>query len=179
MSKTVDYLDKAVTIAKALEARGLEPVLIGGMALAILGSQRITNDFDFLISAQESTIADVVEVFYEQGLELVSKLNKGEVTRTIDNKNVAIARLKLDSPSSAYFFDPKTQVKIDLLFDFPLAAKEVAARANKVRIKSSTVRVASTEDLIRLKELAYADRRSASDAQDLDFLKRLLKPGKL
>lgn len=175
MSKTVDYLDKAIAIAKALEARGLTPVLVGGMALVILGSQRITNDFDFLISLQKTTVADIVEAFYEQGLELVSKLNKGEVTRTIDNKNVAIARLKLDAPSSAYFYDRKTQIKVDLLFDFPLPAMEVAQRANRFQIKSASIRIASTEDLLRLKEIAYADRKSASDAQDLEFLRRLLK----
>jgi hypothetical protein len=31
------------------------------------------------------------------------------------------------------------------------------------------------EDLLRLKEIAYADRKSAADAQDLEFLRRMLK----
>lgn len=176
MSKTNDYLETAAALAEALENRGLRPVLVGGMALVILGSQRITNDFDFLISMQESAISDVVDVFYEKGFELVSKLNEqGEVIRTINNRNIAAIRLKLDSPSSAYFFDPKAEIRIDLLFDFPLSAKDVALRASKVKIRSRSLRVASTEDLLRLKEAAYADRRSAADAQDVEFLKRLLK----
>jgi hypothetical protein len=32
-----------------------------------------------------------------------------------------------------------------------------------------------TEDPLRLKEIAYADRKSAADAQDLEFLRNLLK----
>jgi hypothetical protein len=61
---------------------------------------------------------------------------------------------------------------VDLLLDFPLPAHPVAGRAESVKVGSDRLRVASTEDLIRLKEIAYADRRSASDAQDLEFLKR-------
>jgi nucleotidyltransferase AbiEii toxin of type IV toxin-antitoxin system len=176
MVKTVDYLETAIALAESLEKRGLTPVLIGGMALVVLGSQRITNDFDFIISSQESVISDVVDIFYQHGLELVSKLNeRGEVIRTIDNKNVAAARLKIDGPSSIFFFDPKTEIKIDLLLDFPFPAKEIAQRASKVKIKSHSLRIASPEDLLKLKELAYADRKAATDAQDLEFLRRLLK----
>ncbi len=84
MSKTIDYLDTVVVLAEALEKGGLKPVLVGGMALVILGSQRITIVLDFIISMQESAISDVVDVFYEKGFELVSKLNEeGEVIRTI------------------------------------------------------------------------------------------------
>lgn len=146
------------------------------MALILLGSQRVTKDFDFLISTQEETLSDVVDIFYGLGFELISKFNdRREVVRTIDNKNVAAARLKLDAPSSAYFFNRTTRLKIDLLFDFPLQAKDVASRAIRVKIKSHSLRVASREDLLRLKEIAYADRHSASDAQDLEFLRGLIK----
>ncbi|MBI2980966.1 MAG: hypothetical protein HYY44_01455 [Deltaproteobacteria bacterium] len=78
-------------------------------------------------------------------------------------------------PNSLFFFDWKTRLKIDILLDFPLAAKELELRAAKVKIKSSSLWVASAEDLLRLKKIAYADRHSASDAQDLEFLNHLLK----
>lgn len=178
MSQTIDYLETVITLSEALEERGLRPVLVGGMALVILGSERVTNDFDFLISWPGSDLSDLMDVFYSHGFELVSKLKQGQVVRTIDNKNVAATRLKLDSPSSAYFFHPKKEIKIDLLFDFPFPAKEAAGRAPKTKIKSRFLRVASIEDLLRLKELAYADRHSAKDAQDLDFLRGILKTKK-
>lgn len=172
MPNPIDYLETVGALAEALEKRGLTPILVGGMALVILGSQRITNDFDFLISSPGSEISDLADVFYAHGFELVSKLKQGEVVRTIDNKNVAVARLKLDAPSSAYFFHPKKELRIDLLFDFPFPAKEALGRATKTKVKSRFLRVASREDLLRMKELAYADRHSAADAQDLEFLKR-------
>jgi len=179
MADKIDYLEKVVALAEALEKKRFQPVLVGGIALVILGSQRVTKDFDFLVSLQGLSVDDLVEIFYDHGFELVTKFNKqGEVARTIDNAKVAAIKLKSNLPQSLFFFHWKTRLKVDLLLDFPLPAKIVALRASRVKIKSHSLRIASPEDLLRLKELAYADRHAATDAQDLDFLRRLLKPNK-
>ncbi|HCU24065.1 MAG TPA: hypothetical protein DF383_03530, partial [Deltaproteobacteria bacterium] len=60
-------LEKVGLLVHELELRGLKPVLVGGMALVLLGSQRVTRDFDFLVSRQEETIEGVIEVFYKHG----------------------------------------------------------------------------------------------------------------
>ena len=179
MPNKIDYLEEVVLLSEALEKKGFHPVLVGGIALVILGSQRITKDFDFLVSMEGLSAENIVEVFYKHGFELVTKFNEqGEVVRTVDDQSVAAIKLKSDLPHSLFFFDWKTRLKVDLLLDFPLPAKDLALRATKVKIKSRTLRVASPEDLLRLKELAYADRRAAADAQDLEFLNRLLKTQK-
>lgn len=179
MANTTDYIEEVGALAEALERKGFQPVLVGGIALVILGSQRVTKDFDFLVSIQGLSVEDIVEVFYGHGFELVTKFNQqGEVTRTVDNSKVAALKLKSDLPQSLFFFNWKTRLKIDLLLDFPLSAREIAARADRVNVKSYSLRIACTEDLLRLKEIAYADRHSPADAQDMDFLRRLLKSGK-
>lgn len=141
------------------------------MALVILGSQRVTKDFDFLISEEARNLELLAHIFYHHGLELVSKINKqGEVIRIIDNQKIAYSRLQLDKPDCAYFYNHKTGLRIDLFFDFPLAAIEVAKKAQKKKIRSHTFTIASKNGLIRLKEIAYRNRKLASDAQDLEFL---------
>jgi hypothetical protein len=175
MADEVDPLRRVVPLVSALEAKGLEPVLVGGMALVVLGSQRVTRDFDFLVSSRNLE-PDIVEAIYRHGYELVTKLNPaGEVARTIDSATVAAARLKLDKPQSVFFFDRHTGLRIDLLLDFPLPGRDIAGRASKIGTTTGTLRVASPEDLLRLKEIAYADRKSATDAHDLEFLRRMLK----
>lgn len=174
MPKTIDYFETAVALADGLEKRGLIPVLVGGMALVILGSQRITRDFDFLMSSQASAMADLVDVFYKNGFELVTKFNKdGGVQRTVDNARIAAIKLRSDLPDSLFFYHWEIRLKVDILLDFPLPAQDIARRATKIKIKSRLLRIASIEDLIRMKELAYADRHSAADATDLEFLKNL------
>ena len=44
MAKKSDHLEKVVALAADLEERGFEPILVGGIALVILGSQRVTKD---------------------------------------------------------------------------------------------------------------------------------------
>lgn len=159
-------------VIEGLDRRGLQPVLVGGMALVLLGSQRVTQDFDLVITHPRAQIDDIVDLLYQHGFELVSKLNPaGEVIATIDNRKVAGIRLRLDEPASAFFINARTFMRIDLLFDFPVAASTLRTNAIKTKIRSRTLHVASAADLLRLKEIAAAKRSFAGDAQDIEFLK--------
>jgi len=158
-------------IARQLEALGLEPVLVGGMALVLLGSRRVTRDFDFVIAQPGEQLARSLDAFYDRGLELAARLNAaGDVTATIDNRRVAATRLRLDEPQSAFFFDPKTGLRIDVLFDFPIPARELADRSVPARTPAGVLRVASEPDLLRLKQIARSNRSLSADDHDIAFL---------
>jgi hypothetical protein len=165
-------LKEVAQVADGLRGIGLEPVLVGGMALVLLGSRRITRDFDFVIPHPGDRLNALVDLFYGHGFELASRVNDaGDIVATIDNPRVAGVRLKLDAPASAYFWQPARRLRIDLLFDFPVAAAELAANAVKTRIRGRVLNVASAADLLRLKEIAAKQRSAAGDAQDIEFLK--------
>ncbi len=174
MTEPADQLNEIAAIARDMEGLGLQPVMVGGMALVMLGSRRVTRDVDFVISQPEERLKDLVYLFYDRGLELACQLDKhGDISATIDNRRVAAIRLKLDKPTSVYFLNHATGLRIDLLFDFPLAASELKARSQKTKIQSHVFYLAAVEDLIRMKEIAIKDRSKAGDAQDLEFLKGL------
>jgi len=152
-------------------------VLVGGMALVVLGSRRVTRDFDFLIAAP-ARAKDLVKVMYRHGLELVTKLDsRGGIVRTVDNPRVASAKLGRSHPHSLFFYDSKTRLRVDVLIDYPVPAHGVSSRATAVRFSRRTVKVARPEDLLRLKEMARLDRDAPSDAEDIRFLKSLLRGG--
>jgi hypothetical protein len=168
-------LKEVTQVADGLQGIGLGPVLVGGMALVLLGSRRITRDFDFVIGHPGDRLNSLVDLFYGRGFELASKVNDaGDIVATIDNPSVAGVRLKLDGPSSAYFWHPTKRIRIDLLFDFPVAAAELAVNAVRTKIRGGVLNVASAADLLRLKEFAVTKRAAAGDAQDLQFLKAYL-----
>jgi hypothetical protein len=155
-------------------AKGFVPTLVGGMALVAMGSKRVTQDFDFLLSERAREERVCLEVIYKHGFELISKLDgQGEVVRTINNLNVASARLRIDQPKSAFFYHPISRLRVDLLFDFPMLAGDVLRRASSKKIRSFLFRIADKEDLIKMKEIAARDRQFAGDVQDLEFLRRL------
>jgi hypothetical protein len=171
-----ERLDTAAAIVEALRGLGFNPVLVGGMALVILGSRRVTRDLDFLIEAPGERLPQLVGLFYDRGFELVSRLDDADnVTATIGNRRVAAIRIRADKPDSVYFFNRAAPLRIDLLFDFPLPARAVASGAAEMKILGHVFAVASAEDLLRLKEIARAARSFAGDAQDIEFLKGRLK----
>ena len=117
------------------------------------------------------------EVSYDRGLQLAARVNdSGDITATIDNRRVAAVRLRLDAPSSAYFSHPKTGLRVDLLFDFPVPASQLAARATRITVRSQGWLVASEDDLLNLKRIARAHRASPGDAEDIAFLEARRSP---
>ncbi|HEU4338813.1 MAG TPA: nucleotidyl transferase AbiEii/AbiGii toxin family protein [Planctomycetota bacterium] len=175
MAGNEDHLEAVESLAGALESTGFEPVLIGGMALVILGSRRVTEDFDFVVSTQGRDMKELMGVMYRHGLELVTRFNGvGDVVRTVDDPRVAAAKARAESPKSLFFAHDGTGLRIDLLLDFPFPAHALHERARKVTLKSRPVHVAAPEDLLKLKEVASSDRKLSADAQDLDFLRNLL-----
>lgn len=171
MRDPVDHLQTVGEVVSGLRGLGLDPVLVGGMALVVLGSRRVTRDFDFVIAYPGDRLRDTIALFYARGLELASRLDDlGDVISTIANRRVAATRLRLDRPASAYFFNPRTGLRIDLLFDFPIPAAELVDRATRLTIRAQVFDVASEEDLLRLKRIAQSARSVPGDAEDIGFL---------
>lgn len=83
---------------------------------------------------------------------------------------VASIRLRLDAPASAYFLNPQTSLRIDLLFDYPVPAATLVDRATRTRVRSYVFHVASERDLLHLKKIARAQRSAPGDAEDIAFL---------
>jgi hypothetical protein len=163
-------------IAGGLKRIGLDPILVGGMALVLLGSRRVTRDFDLVVPHPGDRLNAVIELFYGRGFELASKVNDaGDIVATIDNARVAGIRLTLDAPASAYFWHRAKRLRIDLLFDFPIAAAELAAHAVATKIGGRVLNVASAADLLRLKAIAVKKRQFAGDTQDIEFLQAYLR----
>jgi hypothetical protein len=170
------YVDTVGEIVEGLRGLGLGPVLVGGMALVVLGSRRVTRDFDFVVARPGDRLPATVELLYDRGFELVSRVNDtGDVVATIASRRVAGARLRIDAPSSADFYNAATGLRIDLLFDFPIPAAALAGRAMRARIRSQMFEIASEEDLLRLKQIARAARSAPGDAEDIAWLEARLK----
>lgn len=172
-------LDLIGTVADGLSKLGLMPVLVGGLALTVRGSRRVTRDCDFVVSRPGDRLDGLLQLLYALGFELVSKVDEaGNVLRTITNRRVAAARLRVDAPASAFFFNEETALRVDLLFDFPIEAAALDARAAKMKIQSHVFAIASDEDLLTLKRIAAAARSAPGDAEDIAFLEARINAGR-
>jgi hypothetical protein len=165
------HLETVGAVLREIEGLGFEPILVGGMALVLIGSRRVTADFDFVIAHPRERLQDLVDVFYEHQLELVSRLNDaGDVLATIDHRRVAAIRLRIDAPASAYFYNRRSGLRIDLLFDFPVPAATLVVGATRLKVGSHHFAIAAEADLLKLKRIAKRGRSYPGDAQDIAFL---------
>ena len=173
---TTGHLDQVVEVVEELRTLGFDPILVGGMALVVLGSRRVTRDFDFLVERPGHRLSSLVRVFYDRGFELASRVDRdGAVTATIDNPKVAELRLRIDAPDSVYFVHAKTALRIDLLFDFPVPASQLTQDASRKTVRAVSLAVASATDLLKLKRIASKKRKFPGDREDIEFLERILK----
>ncbi|HVZ24282.1 MAG TPA: hypothetical protein VG871_24585 [Vicinamibacterales bacterium] len=51
MANAVDHLERVGGVVQDVRDLGLEPILVGGMALVVSGSRRVTRDFDFVVAS--------------------------------------------------------------------------------------------------------------------------------
>lgn len=171
-----DHLEVVGALVDGIRALGLRPVLVGGMALVVLGSRRVTRDFDLVVAQPGERLDRMLGLFYDRGLELVSRVNdEGSVIATIATRKIASIRLRIDAPLSASFFNPDSGLRVDLLFDFPIQAAALAVHATRMKIRSHVFEIASDRDLLRLKEIASDARSAPGDAEDIAFLKSRLE----
>ncbi len=60
MRDTASHLDDVGRVVDGLTHLGLQPVLVGGMAMVTIGSRRVTRDFDFVIAHPEDRVQALV-----------------------------------------------------------------------------------------------------------------------
>jgi len=164
-------LEVIAAVCRDLEAGGHPCVLVGGMALVVYGSPRVTRDFDLLLSTAGKPLDALLDIAYRHGFELITKFDDiGEPKRSIDNVRMATLRAAEAERDRLSFRDPRTGQRLDYLLDFPVPAADVLARATKFATNAGPIRIAMVADLVRMKKIAYADRKKATDALDLEFL---------
>lgn len=117
-------------------------VVIGGLAVALLGRPRVTRDIDALVLLPESDWATF----------LASATPFGFLPRDPDPLNFA-----RQSRTLLLRHEP-TGIDVDVAFGNLPLEEEVVARAKKVRVAGVSVPLPTPEDLVILKAIAHRPR---------------------
>jgi len=153
-----------------LKAGGVEPILVGGVALNLHGSPRVTRDVDFVVN-RDTAWENVLAALYKSGFCLITRLNDdGSARRFVREESIARLKVRAENPDSLFFWQPEERFRLDVLVDFPMPASEIRRRAAATEIAGVTVFVAAREDLKIMKARAIADRNKSGDREDYLFL---------
>lgn len=152
---------------RALEAHGVEYLVVGGLAVNLHGIPRVTMDVDLALAMEAENLRAFIAAAESLRLQPVAPvpltdLLDVEKRREWQEKKNMLA-FSLRSPQATA---PTVDVILDPSIDLPPALE----RALQIDIDGVTVRVAAVDDIIALKQAAGRQQ----DLADIEQLRRAM-----
>jgi hypothetical protein len=150
----------------ALENGAVRYVVVGGMATVLHGYARLTADVDLIVDQSPEEARKAIRVLQSIGFVPRAPVNAEDyaderVRRTwFDEKGMRVLSL----------WDPQNPMReVDLFVDNPIDFELLYERSQIVALTTTSVRIASIEDLIQLKRLA----NRPEDQRDIEALQAI------
>jgi predicted nucleotidyltransferase len=148
---------------QALNDAGARYVVVGGVATVLHGYARLTADVDLIVDLEETEALKVIDALVSLGYESRVPVQP----RDFADRNARESWIREKNMQVFSLWDPRNPMRVvDLFVASPIDFESLWARSEVVQLKTTTVRIASIDDLIRLKEMAGRD-------QDLADIERL------
>ena len=155
-------------IIEALESNEVRYVVVGGFAVVLHGHARLTADIDLVLDLDTEEARKAIEVLTASGLRPTAPVDPlGFADQHVreawrDEKGMVVFSLR----------DPADPLRIvDLFVDNPIEFERLRERSEILDLGSTTVRVASIEDLIEMKRMAGRTQ----DLEDIEALRAILE----
>jgi hypothetical protein len=150
---------------QALNEAQARYVVVGGVATVLHGYARLTADIDLLVDLEPAEARRVIEVLVGLGYQPQVPV------QAEDFADPATRRRWMEEKGMQVFsmWDPSNPMRtVDLFVNHPIGFEDVWQRSEIVQLTTTWVRIASIEDLIRLKQIS-------GRAQDLTDIEQLQK----
>lgn len=153
-------------IFAGLETGGVRYVVVGGLAVVLHGYARLTADIDLVVDQAPDEAPKAIRVLSSLGFVPRAPVNADDyadpdVRRAwFDEKGMRVLSL----------WDPHHPMReIDLFVENPIDFDLLYERSQLVALTTTTVRIASIEDLIQLKRIA----NRPEDQRDIEALQAI------
>jgi hypothetical protein len=148
---------------KALNDAGVRYVVVGGVAVVLHGHARLTADVDLVVDLERAEAKRAIDTLVALGLRPRVPVDPGDFA----DPSVREGWIRDRGMQVFSMVDPLNPLRVvDLFAEHPMPFEELWRRSETMPLRETTVRVASIEDLIRLK-------RSSGRALDRDDVARL------
>lgn len=121
-----------IKISRSLDKEKIPYMIIGGQAVLLYGSPRLTKDIDITLGINIDRLSQLVKLVKLIKLTIIPH----------NFKDFAVKTMVLPTK------DIKTGIRVDFIFSFTPYEQQAINRVNKVKLGKTTVRFASVEDLI-------------------------------
>jgi len=152
-------------ILRAFQKQKVKYVLVGGIAVNLLGSLRSTADMDIVVKMSNDNLRKVVSILKKKGYH---------VKQPVDPMGIADKKIRRDwihnKHMKAFNFYKEDELKeVDIIIESPVSYEEARNDALKIKVEGITLPVISIDNLIKMKK----NTGRSVDKFDIEELKRI------
>jgi TPP-dependent 2-oxoacid decarboxylase len=152
-------------ILRAFQKQKVKYVLVGGIAVNLLGYLRSTADIDILLEMSDSNLKKVVTILKKEGYR---------VKQPVDPMGIANAEIRRDwihnKHMKAFNFYKEDELKeVDIIIESPVSFEEAKKGTLRIKIGDMMLPVISIDNLIKMKK----NTGRSVDKFDIEELKRI------
>jgi predicted nucleotidyltransferase len=154
-------------ILREFQTNNVKYVIVGGIAVNLLGSMRSTADMDILVEMSNENLKKIIDILTALGYEVKQPVDPmklaDEKTRKewITNKHMKVFN----------FYKDDELKEVDIIIESPVNFEEAKRNALSFKIDDVLLSVISLDDLIKMKK----NTGRAIDKQDIKELKKIRK----
>ncbi|MBI5149442.1 MAG: nucleotidyltransferase family protein [Candidatus Omnitrophica bacterium] len=152
-------------ILREFQKQKIKYVLVGGMALNILGSLRNTADMDVLVEMSDQNLKKVIKILTKNGYK---------VKQPVDPMGMADKATRRDWVQNKHmkafnFYKDQELKEVDIIIETPVSYEKARKTALTIKCGRLTLPVISVEHLITMKKKS----NRPVDKLDIEDLKRI------
>ena len=152
-------------ILRAFQKQEVKYVLVGGIAVNLLGSMRSTADLDILVEMSDDNLRKIVKILKRRGYN---------VKQPVDSMRIADRKIREDwiknKHMKAFNFYKEDELKeVDIIIESPVCFHEARKSAIRIKVGDLTLPVISIDKLIKMKKKT----KRAVDKLDIEELKKI------
>jgi hypothetical protein len=154
-------------ILREFQKKKVEYVLVGGIAVNLLGLLRSTADLDILVEMSNDNLRKIVTILRNKGYRPKQPINPIGIA----DKKIREDWVKNKHMKTFNFYKEGNLQEVDIIIDSPVSFEE--AKKSAVRIKSGDIvlPVISIDNLIKMKK----NTGRSIDKLDIEQLKKVKK----
>jgi predicted nucleotidyltransferase component of viral defense system len=156
-------------IFRAFQQNKVDYVIVGGIALNLLGGSRYTSDLDIIVELSDKNLAKILKILKKMGFRAKLPVDPSRITK----KEIREDWIKNKNLKALNFYKAGSMAEVDIIIDAPLSYKHIKKHKVYVKMQKLPLPVVSLDDLIVMKKAAGRDQ----DIVDVSKLK-IIKKGR-
>ena len=154
-------------ILRAFQKQKVKYVLVGGIAVNLLGSLRSTADLDILVEMSDNNLKKIVNIMKKYGYRVKQPVDPIKIADKKTRENW----IKNKNMKAFNFYKQDELKEVDIIIESPVSFEEARKKPVRIKIDDLILPVISINNLIKMKKKTGR----AIDKLDIDELKKIKK----